>query len=196
MEIHNEDDQRKEHEGLYRGNIMNTTRLIENLHQIAVYGDLSMEDEQKLAWIREFLSIFDFLWNHSELFMEIIDMSTTEKDRIQGYYNTVYAQFLRCSFQEEKNFQDTLSRVHGKSVSRFLETRKIEDVAQDGEHVFHQCNRQPVADVYWRHSVYPNGASGHTKILSVGVLVRKIPKANIFVRMFQNVLKTDCVVRT
>jgi len=175
---------------------MNTTRLIENLHQIAVYGDFSMEDEQRLAWIREFLSIFDFLWNHSELFMEAIDVPTIGKNGIQGYYNTVYAQFLKCSFQEEKNFQDTLSKAYGESIARFLETRKIEDLASDGEHVFHQCNRQPVADVYWRHSVYPNGASGHTKILSVGVLVRKIPKVNILTRIFQNILKKDSILRT
>ena len=43
---------------------MNTSRLIENLYQVSIHGIMSAEDEKRLVWMQEFLSMFDFLWNH------------------------------------------------------------------------------------------------------------------------------------
>lgn len=115
VEIREENDQRKEHEGFYRGYVMNTGRLLENVYHIALHEVLSPENELKLEWVRELLSMFDFLWNHSEIFMEIVDMPTVEKGRVRGFYNTVYAQFFQYSFQEEKRFKDLLARSHGEA---------------------------------------------------------------------------------
>ncbi len=58
---------------------MNTSRLIENLYQVSIHGIMSAEDEKRLVWMQEFLSMFDFLWNHSEFFMEMINMPTTKQ---------------------------------------------------------------------------------------------------------------------
>lgn len=91
---------------------MNSTRLLENLYQVSIHGGLSAEDEQKLMWIQEFLSMFDFLWNHSELFMEIVEIPKTQNGKIYGYYNTVYAQFFKYSFEEQKKFKDIFSIAH------------------------------------------------------------------------------------
>lgn len=80
--------------------------------------------------------MFDFLWNHSELFMEIIDIPTARKGRIQGWYNTVYAQFFQYSFQEEKKFKDILTRSHGDADTQFLETQNPEEIPSARELTF------------------------------------------------------------
>ena len=95
---------------------MNTARLMDNLYQICVHGILSRENEVKFIWIQEFLSMFDFLWNHSEFFMEVIEMPETKKGRIGGLYNTVYAQFFGQSFKEERSFKGVLTTSYGMNI--------------------------------------------------------------------------------
>jgi len=88
---------------------MNTARLVENMYQICRHGILSEEDELRLIWVQEFLSMFDFLWNHSEFFMEIADIPHIQEKKISGYYNTVYAQFLKYSYRDDKKTKDIIS---------------------------------------------------------------------------------------
>lgn len=168
---------------------MNTTRLIENLYQVSIHGTLSRENEQYLAWIQEFLSMFDFLWNHSELFMEIIDIPTNGKGKINGFYNTVYAQFFKYSFEERKQFKDMLSVAHGNIISKFLKTRKLKDALPTGGYIFHQYNGSPVAKVYWQYSTYPHETSGYKRIFGMGVLVRNFSRKNIFARLLYSIFK-------
>lgn len=189
-EISLENDQEKERDRFYRGGVMNSARLIENLYQVGVHGSLSEENERRLMWIQEFLSMFDFLWNHSGFFMEIIDMPTSKEGKIYGFYNTVYAQFLKHSFDEQQKFKDILSIVYGYTILKFLETRKFKDTLSDGEYTFHSYNKRPVAMVYWRYSLYPHEVlTGYNRMFSMGMLVRKIPKRNILVRIFRSVFK-------
>lgn len=165
---------------------MSSARLIENLYQVSVHGSLSRENEQKLMWIQEFLSMFDFLWNHSGLFMEIIDIPTTKTGVVYGFYNTIYAQFLKHSFDEKKKFKEVLARVHGMSILQFLEIRQFKNTSSAGEYTFHQCNKRPVARIYWTYSLCPHEVfPEYNRMFSMGVLVRKIQKKNIFVRLFQ-----------
>ena len=95
---------------------MNTARVIDNLYQVCIHGVLSPEDEIKLIWIQELLSMFDFLWNHSDFFMEITSLPRDKTGKIYGYYNTVYAQFFGRSFGEDASFKDTLIRSHKKNI--------------------------------------------------------------------------------
>lgn len=189
-ELSQENDQEKERDRFYRGGIMNSTRLIENLYQVGVHGALSEEDEQKLAWIQEFLSMFDFLWNHSGLFMEIIDVPTIQEGKIYGFYNTVYAQFLRHSFDEQKKFKDILSIAHGSTFLKFMEARKFQNTLSAGEYTFHEFNKCPIARVYWRYSTYPHEVlPGYERMFSLGMLIRKLPRKNMIVRFFQGLFK-------
>lgn len=134
---------------------MNSTRLIENLYQVSVHGILSKENEQHLMWIQEFLSMFDFLWNHSGLFMEIIHIPTEKNNKLYGLYNTIYAQFLKYSFQEQKKFKDIFSIVHGSNILESIKASGTENTISAVQSVFHQYNKRPVAQIYWQHSVYP-----------------------------------------
>ena len=135
---------------------MSTTRLIQDVFQISIHSTISEENEQKLLFIQEFLSMFDFLWNHSDFSLEIIDVPTRKTDRIYGSYNTVYAQFLKHTFDETKKFKDIFMAVHGISLSEFLKTRIIKDIISTGKYIFHDRNASPVAEVYWQYSTYPH----------------------------------------
>lgn len=189
-EISEENDQRKERSRFYRGSLMNTARLIQNLYQVSIHGGISFEDEKKLMWIQEFLSMLDFLWNHSEFFMEIVDMPTDKAGKIQGYYNTVYAQFLKRSWSDVKKYKDILTIAHGATVAGFLETRDFKESPSMGEFTFHECNRHPIARVHWQYSIYRNEVlPGYHRMFSVGVLTAKIQKKNIFVRIFEKLMK-------
>ena len=134
---------------------MNTARLMDNLHQVCVHGILSPENEVKLIWIQEFLSMFDFLWNHSEFFMEIIEMPETPKGKINGLYNTVYAQFFGRSFQAEKAFKDVLKTVYGTNIGKVAETKMSGTDPLTQELPFHGKNGRTKADVYWQSCIYP-----------------------------------------
>lgn len=58
---------------------MNTSDLLKISIEVSIHGIMSAEDEKRLVWMQEFLSMFDFLWNHSEFFMEMINMPTTKQ---------------------------------------------------------------------------------------------------------------------
>lgn len=184
-ELHAENDTEKEQEQMYRGSVMNTARLIENLYQVAIHGTLSEENEQKLAWIQEFLSMFDFLWNHGEFFMEIIDIPDSKKGKILGYYNTLYAQFFRASFREVRSFKDIIELAHKRNVSDFLEERASIAPLSFQEEVFHTCKRCPVGHIYWQYSQYPHKRTpGYQRIWNMGLLTKKIKKRNRILDFF------------
>lgn len=167
---------------------MNTSRLVENLYQVSALGSLSSDDEQRLMWIQEFLSMSDFLWNHSEFFMEIINIPVRKDRKIHGCYNTVYAQFLKYSFEEQKPFKNILSLAHGSTISKFFETRTLQHISLAKESVFYQYNKRPIAQVYWQYSTYPHETPpGYNRMFSIGTLIRKIQRKNIFVRIFQSI---------
>lgn len=190
--ISSENNQENEQDRFYRGNILNTARIVENLYQVCIHGILSVENEQKLIWIQDFLSMFSFLWNHSELFMESVDLPTTKTGKIYGSYNTVYAQFFRSSFQKQKKFKDTLTTVHNTTVSDFLSTRTAWNTHSQATYMFHQNNKTPVAMVSWKYSIYPYEIPlGYHKIFWVGTLARKIQKENLLVRIFRRIFKIN-----
>lgn len=185
-ELHDKNDQRKERARFFRGKTMNSTRLIGNLYQVGVHGFISKENMQELAWIQEFLSMFDFLWNHSEFFMETIDIPIKEEGGIRGRYNTVYAQFFKSSFDEQKQFQNIISLVHGDTLEKILKTRKFQNIPSIGIYKFHQYNKHPVADICWQCSGCPFEVfPGYKRTFSIGLLVKKIQKKNIFIRIFE-----------
>jgi hypothetical protein len=169
---------------------MNTARLIENMYQVCIHGHLSEENEQKLIWIQEFLSMLGFLWNHSEFFMETIDVPTTNQEKIHGLYNTLYAQFFRYTFRDQKKFKDVLPIAHGLPISTFLDKIKINPLSSIKKCLFYQKNKSPVAEVQWLYSTYPVEIQpGYQKIFGLGILVRKIHKNNIFVQIYQYLSK-------
>lgn len=188
--ITEENDQIKQRQEHYRWSLMNTARLMDNLYQICVHGILSRENEAKLIWIQEFLSMFDFLWNHSEFFMEVIYMPETPKGKISGFYNTVYAQFFRQSFKEDRSFKNVLKTSYGMSISKIAEMRTSTRALTVQELPFHASNGRYRADVYWQSSIYPHVVSvGYTNIFSFGTLVRTIRRKNIFIRIFQSIFR-------
>lgn len=134
---------------------MNTARLLEKLFQVCIHEKLSEENEQYLQWIQELLSMFDFLWNHSDFFLETIDVPSRKTDKIYGSYNTVYAQFLKRTFDETRKFKDILMTVHSMSLSEFLKMRISDGALSTGKYIFHNRNASPVAEVYWQYSIYP-----------------------------------------
>ncbi|NCP76775.1 hypothetical protein GW830_01360 [bacterium] len=134
---------------------MNSIRLLDNLFQISINEDFSEENEQYFIWIGEFLSMFDFLWNHSELFMEIINVPTIETGGISGSYNTVYAQFLKHSFEERKKFKEILTTAHEGDILDLLSKRETITFMEE-ERRFCEYNRCPVALIHWHHLVYPH----------------------------------------
>jgi hypothetical protein len=185
-EIHNLNNQKKEQERFFRGKAMNSTRLINNLYQISIHSSLSQENEQYLVWIQEFLAMFDFLWNHGEFFMETIDIPTGNEVKVRGRYNTLYAQFFKSSFEEKKNFQDIISVAHGSTFKKYIETRKFQNTPSIGTYIFYQKNKCPVAEICWQCSSYPEEVfPGYKRLFSIGVLVKKIQRKNIFIRLFQ-----------
>lgn len=169
---------------------MNTTRLMQNLYQVCIQIGLSYEEEQHLLWIQEFLSMFDFLWNHSEFFMEIIDMPKTKTGKIYGYYNTVYSQFLKRSWGDVKKFKDILGIVHGATILKFLETRDFKDSLSMGEHTFHDYSKHSVARVHWQYAQYNNEViPGYYRMFSIGTLTAKIQQKNIFICIFDSLFR-------
>lgn len=138
---------------------MSTTQLIEKLYQVIIHGPLSAEGEQKLVWIQEFLSMFDFLWNHSDFFMEIIDLPADKESRIYGFYNTIYAQFFGTSYKEKLKLKDIVSVAHGGNIMQFLGMRRFNTTPSTGEFTFHKYNKTPVARVYWQYCIYPHELS-------------------------------------
>lgn len=164
---------------------MSTTRLMEKLYQITIHEEVSLEDEEKMALISEFLSIFDFLWNHSESFMEIVDISNTQRDKMYGKYNTTYAQFFRTSFENDEKTAYPLSLMQRSSILEVLRVQKLKDHSHLQEYTFHDIRKRPVAEVHWQHAIYPEEITpGFTTIFGIGVLIRKIRKQNFLVRFF------------
>ena len=149
-----------------------------------MHENLSQEDEEKYIWIREFLSMFDFLWNHSGLFMEAIYIPTTKKGDIIGHYNTVEAQFLKYSFQENK-FQNIFLRAHTKSISDFL----LKGSMPSGKYPFHEYRGSPTAQVSWHYCTYPHERAGNQTIFGVGTLTHNIPKKNFFLRLIRYIFQ-------
>ncbi len=138
---------------------MSTARLIEKLYQVIIHEPLSEEGEQKLVWIQEFLAMFDFLWNHSDFFMEIIDIPTVKEGKIYGFYNTIYAQFFRSSFNEKIKFKDIITMAHGGNITNFFAVRHLSKAPSTGEFIFHKCNKVPVAKIHWQYCIYPHELS-------------------------------------
>jgi len=189
-EIYAENDQKKERERFYRGNSMNTFRLIENLYHISIHDSLSLENRQKLIWIQEFLAMFDFLWNHGDLFMEIIDIPFSKDGKISGSYNTVYAQFLKRSFEKQKKIKDVFSVVHGEDIENILQKRSYKNIHAVEVNTFHQHNKYPIGEVCWQYALYPKEAiPGYKSMFSLGFLVHKIQRKNIFTRILQYIFK-------
>ncbi len=190
-EIYLENDQKKERERFYRGNSMNTFKLIENLYHISMHDSLSPENRLKLIWIQEFLSMFDFLWNHGDLFMEIIDIPLSKEEKISGSYNTVYAQFLKRSFEKGKKIRDTFSVVHGTSIEDILEKRNNKDIHAISVNTFHQHNKYAIGEVCWQYALYSKEViPGYKSMFSLGFLIHKIQRKNIFTRMIQYIFKS------
>jgi hypothetical protein len=189
-EIYTGNDQTKERERFYRGEIMNTFKLIENLYHISIHDSLSPENRQKLIWIQEFLAMFDFLWNHGDLFMEVINIPISPEGKFSGSYNTVYAQFLKRSFEKQKKIKDIFSIVHGENIENILKKRNHKDTHAVTLSTFHEHNKSPIGDVCWQYALYPYEAiSEYKTMFSLGFLVHKIHKHNVFVRIFRYFFK-------
>ncbi|MDD2916569.1 MAG: hypothetical protein PHH70_01855 [Candidatus Gracilibacteria bacterium] len=184
--LDNENDQNKERQLHYRGGLMNTTRLIDNVYQICIHEMLSEENEAYLAWIREFLSMFDFLWNHSEFFMETVHVPMNKKGKIHGMYNTVYSQFFGQSFQDKKSFRDIITTSYNMDLEQVIESKISADTPTIQELRFYNHKGKYRADVRWQSQKYPyERYPGYMDIFSFGTTVRSIHCKSIFSCIFE-----------
>jgi len=117
--------------------------------------------------------------------MEIIDIPDSKKGKISGYYNTLYAQFFRSSFREEKSFKDILESAHKRNASDFFKERAYTTSPSFCEEVFHTCKLSPIGHISWQYAKYPHERTpGYQRIWNMGLLTKKIKKKNRILELF------------
>lgn len=177
-EITNMTNQTEFQESHYHGNIIDSAKIFKDMYAIIWQWSISPEDWENLRWITQFVSMFDFLWNHSGFLMEIVYLpiwKSSEKNTLRGKYNSLYAKFLGQSFIKWQNFEKILSSVYGKDNSKLFLHGKFEHIDSSKGVMFYTKNKYPVARVRWKHFICPYDLfPSQTAVFGIGILINKL----------------------
>lgn len=147
-----------------------------------------------LAWLAEFLSMFDFLWNHGGFLMECVLLpkeATGDSDSTSGTYNSVYAQFLETSFHREENFKKRFSLAHGQVDTKTFLGEIIRNDAFLKEEVFYRKPNKPVAKVFWRFFSFSDDFFTQKPIFGIGMPVKLFKEEPFLKRIFTRIRKKE-----
>jgi len=155
----------EELEGFYRGSNLDSHQLFDEIRSIIQYVPLTADQLKELDWIEEILSMFDFLWNHGGLLMEVTNISE-DGQVLSGNYNSRYAQFRKQSYSDIRSFQEVIFSVYSREDSKDFLQGKFDTIDHPSGRVFHTKKSNPSALVRWKHYVYQQNTNfGQTTIL-------------------------------
>ena len=171
----------------FSGNTMCSPEILHEIYDILSEWEssFSIEDEDRLTWLSECFSLFDFIWNHGGFLTECVllpktSLHTVHPWEIFGIYNSVYAWFFEKKHRDTEDFSQIFSIVHHENDTKLALAHILAHEYSSQEEIFYQKNGKPVMEILWNRFSCSCPRFADQAIFSVWLPIRCVQKEGVF----------------